>query len=84
MRIPVGWAGTPSIVRIPRTVVRGANQVIFVDEDDRIRIRTVDIARADADFIYLRGGASPGDRIVLTTLESPINGTSVRTIQGGV
>ncbi len=73
-----------NIVRIPRAVVRGANQVIFVDDDDKIRIRTVDIARSDADFIYLRGGASPGDRIVLTTLESPINGTSVRTLQGGV
>ncbi|HSG97787.1 MAG TPA: efflux RND transporter periplasmic adaptor subunit [Woeseiaceae bacterium] len=73
-----------NIVRIPRSVVRGANQVIFVDEDDRIRIRSVDIARSDANFIYLRGGASPGDRIVLTTLESPINGTSVRTLQSGV
>jgi RND family efflux transporter MFP subunit len=72
-----------NIVRIPRTVVRGANQVVFVDEDDQIRIRAVDIARSDADFVYVRGGASPGERIVLTTLTSPINGMAVRTQPSG-
>ena len=89
--LPVGTfvtatiAGTVAegIIRIPRVVVRGSNQVVFVDEDDKIRMRTVDIARSDEDFVYVRGGASPGERIVLTTLESPINGMSVRTQQSG-
>ena len=63
--------------------MRGANQVVFVDEDDQIRIRTVDIARSDADFVYVRCGASPGERIVLTTLTSPINGMAVRTQPSG-
>ena len=71
------------IIRIPRAVIRGSDQVVFVDEEDRIHVRTVDIARADADFVYVRGGASPGERIVLTTLESPINGMAVRTTQDG-
>jgi len=71
------------IIRIPRAVVRGSDKVVFVDEEDRIHVRTVDIARADANFVYVRGGASPGERIVLTTLESPINGMAVRTTQTG-
>lgn len=72
-----------NIVRIPRAVVRGSDQVVFVDDENRIEVRTIDIARADADFVYVRGGASPGDRIVLTALESPINGMAVRTTQSG-
>lgn len=71
------------IIRIPRAVVRGSDQVVFVDEENRIHVRTVDIARADADFVYVRGGASPGERIVLTALESPINGMAVRTTESG-
>jgi RND family efflux transporter MFP subunit len=71
------------IVRIPRSVVRGSDQVVFVDEDSRIELRKIDIARADADFVYVRGGANAGDRIVLTALESPINGTVVRTTERG-
>jgi RND family efflux transporter MFP subunit len=71
------------IIRIPRAVVRGSDQVVFVDDENRIEVRNVDIARADADFVYVRGGAAPGDRIVLTSLESPINGMTVRTIERG-
>jgi RND family efflux transporter MFP subunit len=69
------------IIRIPRTVVRGSDQVVFVDGNNQIEVRTVDIARADADFVYVRGGANAGDRIVLTALESPINGMTVRTTE---
>ena len=66
-------------IRVPQAAIRGANQLIFLDDEDRIRIREVRIMRSDADFAYLSSGASPGDRIVLTALENPINGTRVRT-----
>jgi hypothetical protein len=52
---------------------------MFVEDDNRLRIRTVDVLRADAEYAYLRGGAMPGDRISLTAIESPINGMKVRT-----
>ena len=68
-----------NIIRIPRAVVRGSDQVVFVDGEGKIEVRAVDIARADAEFVYVRGGANAGDRIVLTALESPINGMAVRT-----
>jgi hypothetical protein len=52
---------------------------MFVDADNRLRIRNVEIVRADAEFAYLRGGAMHGDRISITAIESPINGMKVRT-----
>jgi hypothetical protein len=52
---------------------------MFVDADNRLRIKNVDIVRADAEYAYLRGGAMIADRISITTLESPINGMKVRT-----
>ena len=72
-----------NIIRIPRSIIRGSDQILFVDDDDKLRIRTVEIARADAKYVYVREGASAGDRIVLTALESPINGMTVRTQGGG-
>jgi len=89
--LPVGTfvqatiAGTvaENVIRIPRAVVRGSDQLLFVDEDDELRVGTVDIARTDADYIYVRGGASAGERVVLTALESPIDGMPVRTIVSG-
>ena len=68
-----------SVIRVPRTALRGNNQLMFVDAENRLRIRNVDVVRADARFAYLSGGAMLGDRISTTVIESPINGMKVRT-----
>jgi hypothetical protein len=35
--------------------------------------------RADSQFVYIREGAKSGDRVVMTALETPVNGATVRT-----
>lgn len=72
-------AAAENVIRVPRGVVRGSDELVFIDEDNKIRIRRVDIIRSDAEYSYLRGGASVGERIVGSALEAPINGMSVRT-----
>lgn len=67
------------VIRVPRTALRGNDQLLFVDEDNRLRIGTVTVLRADAEFAWLSGGARPGDRVSLTAIESPVNGMRVRT-----
>jgi len=68
-----------NIVRVPRGVIRGTNELIFLDADDKLAIREVEIARSDSDFAYLSSGAEPGERVVVTVLESAISGLKVRT-----
>ena len=67
------------MIRVPRSTIRGSNQLIFVDTDNRIRIREVDVFRFDADYAYLRDTSLIGERVVVTALENPINGMLVRT-----
>ena len=67
------------VIRVPRSALRGNGQLMFVDAENRLRIRSVDVLRADADYAYLRSGDMPGDRISVTAIESPINGMKVRT-----
>lgn len=66
-------------LRVPRGSLRGADELIFVDDDNKLEIRKVEILRTDAQYAYLSGGASAGERIVTTTIEAPINGMPVRT-----
>jgi len=75
----IDGASLDGIIRVPRNVLRGSDQLIFVDDDSRLRIRAVEIVRADAEYVYLTGGAAPGDRIVMTALETPVNGMKVKT-----
>ena len=67
------------VIRVPRTALRGSDQLIFVDDESRLRIRSVQFSRSDADYVYIIEGAVAGDRIVVTALETPVNGTKVRT-----
>lgn len=67
------------VIRIPRTAIRGGNQVLVVDDDDRIRIRTVNIVRADSRYAYVDSGVQAGERITTTSIEAPSNGMAVRT-----
>jgi RND family efflux transporter MFP subunit len=66
------------MIRVPRAAVRGADQLLFVNNEGELEIRSVNIVRADADHVYL-SGESGGQRVVLTTLETPVNGMRVRT-----
>ena len=70
------------VIRVPRSALRGRNQLMFVDDENRLRIRTVDVIRADAEFAYVGRGAEPGERICITSIEAPINGMLVRTEAG--
>lgn len=88
--LPVGTFVTATIegammedvIRVPRNALRGSDQLIFVDDEDRLRIRTIEILRSDADFVYLSSGVEAGERVVLTAIEMPVNGTKVRVEEG--
>lgn len=68
-----------NVVRVPRVALRGNEKLMFVDEENRLQIRTVNVLRADAEFAYLDGATIFGDRIIMTAIESPLNGLQVRT-----
>jgi len=84
--LPMGTFVTASIegvamqglLRVPRHALHGSNQLLFVDSENRLRIRSVNIVRADAEYAYINGGAEAGERVILTAMESPINGMPVR------
>lgn len=70
-----------NIIRVPRRIIRGSNEIVFVDAEDKLNIRNVDIVRSDADYAYISGGAEAGERVVVTVLETAVNGLQVRTTE---
>ena len=66
-------------VRVPRAALRRKKEAIFIDEENRIRIRAIQVIRSDAEYAYVAGDGLAGERISLTAIESPINGMKVRT-----
>ena len=75
----IAGSNAVDVIPVPRGALRGADQVLVVNDDNKIEIRTVDVLRADANYAYLRSGVSAGERITTTAIEAPTNGMSVRT-----
>jgi RND family efflux transporter MFP subunit len=77
----ISGSGGIDVIRIPRIALRGADQALVVNDENKIEIRTVDIVRSDTKFAYIGAGVIPGERITTTAIEAPTNGMSVRTAE---
>ena len=69
-----------NVVVVPRSVIRDGNQVLVVDGDDRLRFRSVSIARIYGDDAYIDGGLEQGERVCLTVLQAVIDGMRVEVV----
>ncbi len=65
------------VYRVPRYALSGDDRVIVVDDDNQLSFRTVDILRSSGDDLLLERGLSPGDRVLLTALDNPLEGMVV-------
>jgi len=71
------------VVVLPRTALRGTDQVWVVDTDDRLRFREVDVMRTGRKDVVIRSGLEPGDRVCLSPLAAPTDGMRVRLPEEG-
>lgn len=69
----------PSVFRVPRAAMRGRNQLMVVDAEDRLRFREVAVLRLLAHEALLTEGITEGDRICVSLLDAPVDGMKVKT-----
>lgn len=65
------------IFAIPRNAVYEGRKVLMVDEQDRLRWREVDYFHTDSDYVYVDSGFAEGERISISPLDIPVEGTQV-------
>jgi RND family efflux transporter MFP subunit len=65
---------------LPRSALRGDDQVLVVDAEDRLRYRNVNVARSDREQVFVDAGLAPGDRVCVSPLDVAVEGMQVRTI----
>lgn len=69
------------VIVLPRHVLRGMDQVILADQDDRLRLRSIEILRTDRDSVFVASGLAPGERVVTTVIETPVEGMPLRVLE---
>jgi len=64
---------------LPRAALRGRDQLLVVDANDRLRFRQVTVDRTTGTEVIVAGGIESGERVCLSPLEAVTDGMLVRT-----
>ncbi|MCC5845424.1 MAG: efflux RND transporter periplasmic adaptor subunit [Verrucomicrobia bacterium] len=73
-RVEIPGRTLDDVYTLPRTAVTFDGHVYLADKDDRLRASPVEVLRAQRDEVIVRGGISPGDRVITTRLIAPLEG----------
>jgi len=65
------------VVRAPRAALRGADRLLVVDGENRLRFRDIELLRAGYRSILVRSGLEDGDRVILSPLDAAVDGMPV-------
>jgi len=68
------------LYELPRSALRERDgAVVVVDDEQRLRLRRVEVLRTERERIWIAAGLTPGERIVTTPLDVFVEGSVVRT-----
>lgn len=67
------------ITVLPRSAIRDGSQVLIVDDESRLRLRDVDIARIERDRALVEAGLTAGELVCISQIETVVDGMTVRT-----
>lgn len=71
-----------NVVTLPHAAVRNSDQVMIMDSEKRLRVRTVNVLRTDTDYVYVNDGINNGDQVIVSPVPVPIEGMRVSTAEG--
>jgi len=71
---------TEGVVKVPRAAMRGTDQLLVADAEDRLRFRRVQVIRAGRDEVVIRSGLEPGDRVIVSSVEAAVDGMKIRPV----
>ena len=69
------------VIELPRSALRGRDQVAIVDSDSRIELRQVEVLRADRTRVFVSSGLAAQERVVSGALALAVDGMLVRVFE---
>ena len=69
-----------AVFQLPRSALRNENDVLIVDNENRLRKRRVEVLRTDFSSVYISGGLEAGDRVCVSPVEAFVDGLLVEFV----
>lgn len=71
------------VVAVPRKALRPGDRVWVMDEQGRLRIRSVNVVWREPDRVLVADGLGSGERLVTSKLAAPVKGMTLRVAEQG-
>ena len=69
-----------NVVVLPREALRNDNQVLVVDDENRLRFRKIETLRLYQDDLLVQAGLQAGERVCISPLQTAIEGMVVNPV----
>ncbi|MCZ6831365.1 MAG: efflux RND transporter periplasmic adaptor subunit [Gammaproteobacteria bacterium] len=69
------------VIRLPRSAMRDANQVLVVNADNRLSFRQVSVLRVEHDEVLISKGLEDGERVCISPLQTVVEGMRVQAVE---
>jgi len=69
-----------NIVVVPRAAIRNSSDVLIVDEDNRLRFRSVELLRVYGEDAFISDGLSKGELVSISPLQTVVDGMRVEPL----
>ncbi|MEN8181656.1 MAG: efflux RND transporter periplasmic adaptor subunit [Myxococcota bacterium] len=69
------------VIELPRAALRGGDQVVIVDDEERLRLRPVQVLRRERETVLIRSGIEPGERVCVMPLAVTVEGMMVKALE---
>jgi RND family efflux transporter MFP subunit len=70
-----------NVIRLPRSAMRDNNQVLVIDQDNRLHFRHVSILRLEHDEMLIDGGLSAGELVSVSPAQIAVEGMLVNPVR---
>lgn len=69
-----------NVIELPRSAIRNKNEVLVVDEQNRVSFRRVEILRIQQDSVIISAGLEAGERVCLTAMQIVVQGMQINPL----
>jgi RND family efflux transporter MFP subunit len=69
-----------NVIRLPRSAMRDDNQVLVVDNDNRLHFRQVSLLRLEHDDMLIKDGLADGEMVCISPMQTVVEGMLVKPV----
>ncbi|MFT7650924.1 MAG: RND family efflux transporter MFP subunit [Candidatus Azotimanducaceae bacterium] len=69
-----------NVIILPRNALRNSNQVLIIDDENRLRFREVEPLRLYRDEVLIKSGLSSGERVCVSVIQTAFEGMLVEPV----